>query len=103
MPPAIGAKRLTSNIMMTSPSRSLKPFLLAHLMSRDSMDLSIYKIIHIAGMITLFFAFGGLTLGARMTGSRVFPHKRLYVLLHGVGLLLLIVSGFGQLAKLNLT
>jgi hypothetical protein len=67
------------------------------------MDISIYKIIHLVGLMTLFFAFGGLTLGARAVGGRNFPFRRTYTLLHGIGLLLLIISGFGMLAKLGLT
>lgn len=66
------------------------------------MDLSTYKLIHYAGMITLFFAFGGLTLGARLTNGRGFAHRLLYILLHGIGLVLLIISGFAQFAKLQI-
>ncbi|MEQ1665754.1 MAG: hypothetical protein ABL927_10300 [Bdellovibrionales bacterium] len=65
------------------------------------MDITVYKYIHYIGLFTLFFAFGGLTLGARTAGGKNFSHRLQYTLLHGVGLLLLIVSGFGQLAKLN--
>ena len=64
------------------------------------MDLSFYKLLHVTGIIVLFIAFGGLTLGARIAGGRQFAHRRLYTLLHGFGLAFLIFSGFGQLAKI---
>lgn len=67
------------------------------------MDLLTYKWLHIIGLLALFFAFGGLTLGARTAGGRIFSHRRLYVILHGIGLFFLLVSGFGLLARLGIT
>lgn len=66
------------------------------------MDLSTYKFLHIIGIFLLFLAFGGLLLGARTAGGREFAHRRLYVILHGLGLLVLLVSGFGQMARLGI-
>lgn len=67
------------------------------------MDLSTYKILHALGLMTLFFAFGGLVLGAWTHEGRQFLHRRLYILLHGIGLVIVLVSGFGQLARLGIT
>jgi hypothetical protein len=64
------------------------------------MDISIYRFLHVAAIIILFFAYGGLIQGAWTSQNRVFAHKRLFIILHGVGLLLLLISGFGQLARL---
>jgi hypothetical protein len=66
------------------------------------MELSTYKLIHYFGIMALFYGFGGLTLGALNAGGRNFAHRKLYSILHGVGLITVLVSGFGQLAKLNL-
>ena len=66
------------------------------------MDASFYKFLHVSGIITLFFAFGGLTMGSRLVQGKEFLHRRLYSILHGVGLLLIIVSGFGMKAKLDI-
>lgn len=67
------------------------------------MDLSTYKIIHLVAAMILFFAFGGLTLGARLANGRNFAHRQIYSILHGAGLLLLLISGFGQIAKLGVS
>jgi hypothetical protein len=67
------------------------------------MDLTTYKFIHYVGFFLLFTGFGGLLLGARTAMSRDFAHKKIYMILHGTGLLFVLVSGFGQLARLGIT
>ncbi|WP_413288646.1 hypothetical protein [Bdellovibrio sp. HCB337] len=66
------------------------------------MSYEFYKILHITGLILLFFGLSSaLTLkmaGATFTGSV----KKMAFLTHGVGLLFLLVSGFGLLAKLGI-
>lgn len=65
------------------------------------MSASFYQIVHILGVLLVFFALGGATFHA-LSGSRdkVAAHK-LAGITHGVALVLVLISGFGLLAKLN--
>lgn len=58
------------------------------------MNPIIYKIIHLAAVVTLFASFGA----AIYTASS--KENKLATILHGISLLLLFVSGFGLVAKI---
>jgi hypothetical protein len=63
---------------------------------------SLYKVLHILGVATLFLAIGGNTLHAAIGGKR--EENRLHGLvgaLHGVGALLIVVAGFAMLASFD--
>ena len=60
-----------------------------------------YKVLHMIGLMTLFFGFGGL-LVANYAGIVLTKKARLMTMItHGVGLLLILVSGFGMAARLG--
>lgn len=52
-----------------------------------------YHILHVVGVIVLFIGIGGMLGGNRRTGG----------MLHGIGLIILLVAGFGLIAKLKLS
>lgn len=67
------------------------------------MGILFYKWLHLIGIATLFFALGSSLQAARLgTVKENNPWHKSNSLLHGVALLLLIVSGFGMLAKLSI-
>ena len=59
------------------------------------MTLEFYKVLHLAGLIFLFTGIGGFL--ALSEGNRKRASFAMY--LHGVGLMLLLISGFGMVAK----
>jgi hypothetical protein len=60
-----------------------------------------YKLLHHFGLFMLMIAFGGSTIYMMSGGKReTFPHRRLVALSHGIGLFLILITGFGLLAKL---
>ncbi|MCB0362480.1 MAG: hypothetical protein KDD35_07150 [Bdellovibrionales bacterium] len=63
------------------------------------MSYTFYIILHIAGVITLFYALGGLSLHMLNRGTRDFSHRRKIMILHGVALVVIFVSAFGLLAR----
>lgn len=68
------------------------------------MPYAIYKVLHLLGAFGLFTALGALCLQALASApdaERV--RRRSLSILHGLGALLLLVSGFGMLATLGLT
>jgi hypothetical protein len=67
------------------------------------MDLSVYKIMHYVAIMALFFGLGGLTLGALNASGKNFANRKIFSILHGVGLFFILFSGFGQMARLGLT
>lgn len=67
------------------------------------MPYEVYKIIHLVSIVLLFSGLMGM-LTVRMAGIELTPNvKKLTLICHGVGLLFLLASGFGLLARLGLT
>ncbi|MCP3963585.1 MAG: hypothetical protein GY719_37595 [bacterium] len=65
------------------------------------MSPLLYEVLHIFGILLAFISLGGVTLRA-MSGQRENgPGDRLAVITHGVALLVILVSGFGLIAKLG--
>jgi len=62
------------------------------------MDPLFYKVLHIAGILGLFTAMGSLLAADRK--KPVMLTK--FVIMHGVSLLVIFVSGFGMQAKMQL-
>ena len=57
------------------------------------MTYETYKILHIVGLLLVFLGLGGQLVGS---GSGKFP-----AVLHGLGMVVLLVAGFGLLARLG--
>ncbi len=66
------------------------------------MSYEFYKLLHILGIVLVFMALGALAFhganGGTKDGNKV---RALVMATHGVGLLVLLVAGFGMLAKLQ--
>ena len=64
-------------------------------------SISLYKLIHLFGAFLLFSALGGASVlamtGDETSGGRI---RKLAGILHGVALLLILLGGFGLVAKL---
>jgi hypothetical protein len=56
------------------------------------MTNGFYHILHIAGLLSLFIGFGAVLAGDSKKGMKW----------HGIGLVIMLVAGFGMLAKLGL-
>lgn len=62
-----------------------------------------YKVIHLLGLLLAFTALAGMALHAASGGSRNESGIRRTVLgMHGVGVFLLLLGGFGMLARLGI-
>ncbi len=66
------------------------------------MPLEFYRILHLVGIFILLFSLGGACLHMMNGGTRNFPHRKWIAMSHGIALLLILVAGFGMLAKLGL-
>jgi hypothetical protein len=67
------------------------------------MDYPTLRIIHLTGLALTFMGLTGI-LAVKMTGTAPFSRRLIFHLAHGIGLLVLIVSGFalaGQLGVLQ--
>ncbi len=62
------------------------------------MDPLFYKILHLAGIMTLFTG-----LAVLLIQGKDGPLRKQALMFHGVGLFLMLLSGFGLMAKLHLS
>jgi len=62
------------------------------------MSLAAYRVIHIFSMMLMFTALGGLIL-ASQAKVQTDASRKMAGMLHGIALILLLVSGFGALAR----
>ena len=68
------------------------------------MSYEFYKLLHLTGVFMTLFAIGGMLVHAINGGNKTSNKFRKGVsITHGVGLLFVLVSGFGILAKLGTT
>ncbi len=65
------------------------------------MSASLYKIIHLLGVLMVFLSLGGVLLHAINGGSKEYSWRKQIGMTHGIGLLLALLGGFGMMAKLN--
>lgn len=63
------------------------------------MSPMFYKFLHHIGLILTFISLGGLAAHA-LVGQATAKTRSVFVALHGTGLILILIAGFGWLAKL---
>lgn len=67
------------------------------------MSNTAYKLLHLFGIFLLFGGLGSLwMLSASRSGDRAASMRRLVVATHGVALVLILVAGFGMMARLGI-
>ncbi len=68
------------------------------------ISYDVYRLVHFAGIFLLFLSFGGLLVHVRNGGDLAGnPSRRLIAAGHGVALFLILLGGFGMLARLGIT
>lgn len=66
------------------------------------ISYSVYKVVHLVGVLMVFLALGGVVTSAISAGSKNHSWRKPIAITHGVGLLLSLVGGFGLLARLGI-
>ena len=66
------------------------------------MSYQFYKVLHLLGIMLLFFGFGGLLVAAYAKVPLTKAARIMAFATHGLGLLLIFVAGFGMAAKLGI-
>lgn len=61
-----------------------------------SMSPETYRLLHIVGVLLLFMGLGGILAAAGRDGGKA---PRLFLALHGIGLLVMLVAGIGHVHK----
>ena len=64
------------------------------------MNPNIYQVLHVVGILMLFLGYGAL-LARSMAAPDNIPVRKLGSITSGVGLLLILVAGFGLISKLG--
>lgn len=65
------------------------------------ISYSVYKVIHLLGVLMVFLSLGGVTMHAINGGGKDHTWRKPVAITHGVGLLLALVGGFGLLARIG--
>lgn len=65
------------------------------------MSYQIFLIVHLIGAFFVVFSLGGSLLQAIVSGDKNYEFKKAIGIIHGVGLLLLFVAGFGLIGKVG--
>lgn len=65
------------------------------------MSYQAYQLIHLVGIMCVFLGLGGVCLHAAGGGTPESPVRRTGLMVHGLGLLLVLVAGFGMLARIG--
>jgi hypothetical protein len=67
------------------------------------ISLGVYRLLHIFGILLVFLALGGLALHAANGGTKSTNRARaLVAATHGLGLFIILLGGFGMLARLGI-
>jgi hypothetical protein len=66
------------------------------------ISLSIYKIIHFLGIIMLFMSLGGVLVNSINREEGTNQWRKALKITHGIALLLILLGGFGMLARLGI-
>lgn len=68
------------------------------------LSSAVYQILHQVGIVLVFMSIGALCLHAMNGGTRDSNRGRVLVAItHGLGILLILVAGFGMLARLGMS
>jgi hypothetical protein len=62
----------------------------------------LYNVVHIVGLVLLMAALGGLALSAQVPSGSSRPPRRFVMILHGLGMFLMLLGGFGMMARLGI-
>ena len=68
------------------------------------MDMAVYKMVHMLGLVLLFQSLGAsllVTLSGMDTSA--FSNAKMARIMHGVGIVLILVGGFGMMARLGIS
>jgi hypothetical protein len=63
------------------------------------MSYQFYKVLHILGLVLAAGAIGAVILQMQLSAEKVFPKKKFVMIAHGIGMLFLLVAGFGLMAR----
>lgn len=66
------------------------------------MSYETYKIIHLSGMLLLFMGLGGLYMHTFLNKGKKSDGYKLSMMFHGLSLAMILLGGFGMLAKLGI-
>jgi hypothetical protein len=66
------------------------------------MSYEFYKVLHFIGIFLILISLGGIIFQMISGASRTFTGRKLAAALHGAGLLIVFIAGFGLMAKLGL-
>lgn len=67
------------------------------------IDITVYKLIHVLGILMIFSSLGGLILYVINDGTKSQnTWRKPAAITHGLGILLILLGGFGMLARLGI-
>lgn len=65
------------------------------------ISYSVYRLVHLVGIFVLFVVLGGMAWGTGRARADGAISRRLAMILHGIGLFVVLLGGFGLLARIG--
>lgn len=66
------------------------------------LSYAVYKMIHFVGLALALFSLGAASGASILAGGRPDKGRRLFAIGHGLGMFLILLGGFGMLARLKI-
>lgn len=66
------------------------------------MSYAFYNVLHLLGIFLLLLSLGGISTHILNGGNRNYPLRKWIASIHGIGLLIIFVAGFGLMAKIGM-
>jgi hypothetical protein len=66
------------------------------------ISMQVYKFIHFLGIFMVLMAYGAMVLNALVGDGRKMPMRAGVMISHGLGLFLVLLGGFGMLARMGI-
>ena len=66
------------------------------------MSAQFYKVIHIVSLAAVLLSLGGASFATYAAGGKPIALKKYFGMVHGFGILLMLIAGFGMIAKMGI-
>ena len=67
------------------------------------MSLQFYEVLHVVALSVVLLSLGGASFATYSAGGKPGEFKKYFGMTHGIGVLVMLIAGFGMIAKLGIS